>query len=152
MIAFLTYGAQTPPLDELNRALEELELERRPTADASLVRSLNRELSEHADLARDLAGETGARILEASRDGWAAGSEFHIVVGTGSRAPASLSFEMPASVELTVSRGAERLVQRGPGQLRLPESWLSPPLLIHCQRSSANGLVRVRGVAKGAAR
>jgi len=77
--ALLVWGSREPRLDRMRRELDDLATRDGACASDWLTRELRAELQRRPRLAAKLAGETGARALEARRDGSTRSTRFHVV-------------------------------------------------------------------------
>lgn len=146
--AFVIWGTQTPELDELASELQTLELTDQPTAPPDLVRHLEHYTTTHPILATSLAGDSGARILEAQRDGWANGKSFHLIVREAP--PARLKLESSTKARIRLSFNGENVeVQCEPNQKAIftfPTAWRASARIVQGERLDGPGPIRVAGV------
>lgn len=152
-LLFVGLAYRTPRLDRLALELAHIEQRQIVTASDAVVAELGRVIDSHPALASDLAGETGARILESRRDGFASGERFHLVLAAS--APAELIVEGPPRTKLRLRYRDEQLelaIDRGRANLTLPKRWRGSAALVSGERTGVPGELRISGATPEAAR
>jgi hypothetical protein len=144
--ALVIWGAREPRLDRMRRELEHLEVADDASASDWLVAELGRELGRSRRLRAKLAGDTGARALEARRDGSTVVPHFHVVIGDRTT---GLSVTSSTGGQLELSHGGESLsVPLAPGRAVvavLPVPWRGQGFILDAVRSGGTSMVIVRG-------
>jgi hypothetical protein len=146
---FFAWGAREPRLDRMRRELDEIARTEDAVASDWLVAELRREMVRYPALTKKLVGETGARALEARRDGFTRTPRFHIAIASNTDA---LMLETTESARVEVQFGVDRftvnLEPRRAALLPLPPGLRGKPELVDAYRSNGAGEVRISGAAK----
>ncbi len=152
----VAWGVREPDLDRLSRQLAKLETTDKTVAGGKLMKHLRSAALRHPALVGGLAGSSGARVLEARRDGWAAGPRAHVLLSAALGA-APVRIECKAIGTLSLGSGKDTLrvpCLPGEGVLQeLPEAWRGRALVVDAKWNGPEGAVRVTGtLSEGAAR
>lgn len=146
LAVLVLWGLREPRLDRMRRELQTLATVEGLTASDWLVREVELELGRRPRFALKLAGESGARPLEARRDGSTRSSRFHLALTPKVerlviRGQTEEQLELThGDASLTVSLVAGR-AQRLP----VPEGWRRGPTLITVTRGADAGELLITG-------
>ncbi len=150
--AFLLWGAREPRLDRMRRELDALAMTEGATASEWLIGELTLEMARRPRLVAKLAGETGARALEARRDGSTRSPRFHVVTTAEAT---KILVTGTARGQLELAQGAQ-IVSAAvePGrtvELALPDGVRGRPGLWTARRGGEDGELLIVGDLTGEA-